>query len=183
MRILIGILFLIVICKSVFAQNKVTIDSFGQILSRKVGDSLKQSLSISEENSNRVLILHQLTYTLLFSKPESAMYFAQEGLKLARLINYSKGQILCNTDIGAVWWILGDYASADEVLLESVQSAQSLGDAEAQEWSLSFLLSSYRDQGKYDQALIYCFKGAAIKQFFSKEVWNVIAGSIYQAMI
>src|SRR4051794_22916285 len=117
MRMFICILLLSVLFEAGFTQNKIIIDSFGQILSPRVADSLKQSLSASGEDSNRVLVLNQLTYTILFSKPDSAMYYAQEGLKLARLINYPKGQVFCNTDIGAVWWILGDYAKADEVLL------------------------------------------------------------------
>jgi two-component system NtrC family sensor kinase len=182
MRMLSAILLLSVLFKPVFSQNKSIIDSFGQILSPKLADSLQQSLSASSKDSNRVLILHQLTYTILFSKPDSSMYFAQEGLKLARLINYPKGQVLCNADIGAVWWILGDYAKADQILLESLQSAELLHYADAQEWSLSFLLSNYRDQGNNNEALRYCFKGAAIHILFSKEVWNVITGSIYQVM-
>jgi hypothetical protein len=56
------------------------------------------------------------------------LYFAQEGLKLARLINYKKGEVLCKTDVGAVWWIIGEYSKANEILLECVEEAQALGD-------------------------------------------------------
>src|SRR5688572_10833440 len=87
------------------AQNITRIDSFSQILSPVIEDSLRRLLSVSGDDSNRVLLLHQLSYPILFSRPDSAMYIAQEGLKLARQINYKKGEALCKTDIGSVWWI------------------------------------------------------------------------------
>ncbi len=110
MRILISILLIFVSFKTAFTQNRVAVDSFRQISSPIIEDSLKRLLSTSKEDSNRVLMLHQLSYPVLFSRPDTAMYLAQEGLKLARSINYPKGLVLCKTDIGAVWWIVGDYA-------------------------------------------------------------------------
>jgi signal transduction histidine kinase len=165
----------------VYGQQK-TVDSFAQILSPAVKDSLQRLAIASSEDTNKVLLLHQLTYPVLFSRPDSAMYFGQEGLTLARRINYRKGQILCMTDIGAVWWIMGDYARAEDVLLQSVNAARSLQDAQALEWSLSFLLSTYRDQGSFQEALKYSFEGAAIHQYFTPKVWNVIIGSVYEEM-
>lgn len=182
MQILIFILFLSVTFKTAFTQNRVTIDRFDQIQSPIVEDSLRRLLSASKEDTNRVLLLHQLSYPLLFSKPDSAMYLAQEGLKLARLINYPKGQVLCKTDIGAVWWIIGDYAKANEVLLESFKSAEILNDPQAWDWSLSFLMTIYRDQGNYNEALKYGLKGKAAHKYFSERFWNTLIGGVYQEM-
>jgi len=182
MRILISILLLSFTINTAFTQQRAGIDSFSQMLSPVIEDSLKKTLSASRKDSSRVLIMHSLSYAVLFSKPDSAMYLAQEGLKLARLIGFRKGEALCRSDIGAVWWILGDYTKADEVLLEAVKLADSINDRQSQEWSLSFLVSSNRDQGNFEEALKLCMRGAARGQFFSKEIWNVITGSVYQEM-
>src|SRR5438046_3451229 len=160
MRRSLSILLLLVAFKTAITQNQTSIDSFSQILSPEIENSLRLQLSASKEDSNRVLILHELYYTKLFSKPDSAMYLAQEGLKLARLINFPKGQALCKGDIGGVWWIIGDYSKAYEVMIESLKIAESIHDPVAIQWALAFLTSNCRDQGNYNEALKYAFRGA-----------------------
>ena len=176
------ILFLTGMLRISHSQNTTRIDSFTQILSPRVEDSLRLLLSTAVEDSNHVLLLHQIVYPVLFSRPDSAMYFAQEGLKLATQINFKKGESLCKTDIGSVWWIFGDYSKANEYCLDAFHLARSQDDARAMEWSLAFLCSIARDQENFHEALSYCFQGAAIHQLFNEKFWNVVMGSIYQEM-
>ena len=182
MRKLLCIMLLSGTLTIVRSQNTLRIDSFSQILSPIIKDSLRRLLSFSKEDSNRVFLLHRLYYPILFSRPDSALYLVQEGLKLARRINYKKGEVLCKTDIGSVWWIIGDYSKANEEFLEGLRLAESLGDAEALEWTLSFLASNEREQGNFREALSYCSRGAVSHSFFSQRFWNVITGSVYQEM-
>ena len=182
MRRLMRIFLLFVTVETAFAQDTGTADSFSELMSPALVDSIKQLLSTSQEDSSRVILLHRLSYAVLFSSPDSALYFAQEGLKLARLTNYKKGEVLCKTDVGAVWWIIGEYSKANEILLESVEEAQALGDPMAQDWSLSFLVTIYRDQGNYEEALKYSIKGTTYNRYFGKSVWNTITGSVFQEM-
>jgi signal transduction histidine kinase len=182
MKQLLCIVLLSGILKIAHPQNGARVDSFSQILSPIVKDSLGRLLSASKEDSNRVYLLHRLSYPTLFSRPDSALNLVQEGLKLARQINYKKGEALCKTDIGSVWWIIGDYSKANEEFLEGLRLSESLGDAEALEWTLSFLASNERDQGNFHEALGYCFRGAFSHSFFSQRFWNVVTGSIYQEM-
>ncbi len=180
MRILTVTLLLYVAFKTIPTHGQARIDRFSQILSREVEDSLRIQLTISKEDTNKVLIFHNLYYTILFSQPDSAMYLAQEGFRLAQRINFLKGQALCKADIGAVWWIIGEYSKANEVLLESLKIAEGIKDSVAIEWALAFLLSNSRDQGNYNEALKYAHRGAAIHKYFNDRVWNVILGSVYQ---
>jgi len=182
MKRLLFILLLSGMLRISYAQSTARIDSFSQILSPIVRDSLRRLLSTAVEDTNRVLLFHQIVYPILFSRPDSAMYFAQEGLKLARQINFKKGESLCKTDIGSVWWILGDYSKANGYCLDAFRLAKSQDNARAMEWSLAFLCSIERDQENFHEALSYCVQGAAIHQLFTEKVWNVITGSIYQEM-
>ncbi len=181
MQALLRILLLSGLMGSALAQNKINIDSFSEMQSPRVVDSLRRLLSVSREDSSRVLLLHELSYPVLFSSPDSAMYYAQEGLKLALSLDYKKGEALCKTDVGAVWWITGEYSKANEVLLASFEDANAIHDPRAQDWALSFLITIYRDQGNYDEALKFMPKSTQ-NRYFSRRVWNTIRASVFLEM-
>jgi signal transduction histidine kinase len=170
------------LCKGIVAQQALRIDSFNQVHGQRVEDSLRQQLSASRYDSNRVLLLHGLFYAKLFSKPDSAMYIAQEGLQLSDSISFLKGQALCKADVGAAWWIIGDYSRANEAMLQGLRIAESLNDPVSLSWSLAYLTSNSRDEGNYTEAIKYAIRGASTNQSFSKRLWNVIVGSVYEEM-
>ena len=68
MRILTVTLLLYVAFKTIPTHGQARIDRFSQILSREVEDSLRIQLTISKEDTNKVLIFHNLYYTILFSQ-------------------------------------------------------------------------------------------------------------------
>jgi len=176
------ILLFFIFSKPVICQHAV-VDSFGQILSPSVADSFRQILSQPGiEGAKRVIAFKELSYNVLFSKPDSAMLLAQQGKQLAREINYPGGEVLCEASIGSVWWIIGDYTKANEIFLECVESSEHLKDTLSLVWSLAWLTSGYRDEGNFPEALKYCIRGMAIPKIWSSIVWNTIKGSIYQAM-
>jgi len=178
----ISILLFFIFSNPVISQHAV-VDSFGQILSRSVADSFRQILSQPGiEGVKRVIAFKELSYNVLFSKPDSAMLLAQQGKQLAREINYPGGEVLCEASIGSVWWIIGDYTKANEIFLECVASSEHLKDTLSLVWSLAWLTSGFRDEGNFPEALKYCIKGMAIHKIWSSTVWNTIKGSIYQAM-
>ena len=74
-------------------------------------DSLKTLLSKAKEDTTRVNLLSQLSVNYIFSDPDSTYLFAQEGHKLAQSIGYTKGEMLCKTELAVFWWTLGDYAT------------------------------------------------------------------------
>jgi len=176
-------LFFSFVLKVAYAQNRAIIESFNELQSAETVDSLRRLLlSDTIQDSSRVHAIHRLTYPYIFSKPDSAMILAQEGLKLASSINYTKGEILCKTDIGAIWWVFGDYTKAGLIVLENLESAERLNDPEAIEWTLSFVLTVYRDQGDPAEAIKYVLRGVTMHEYFSKKMWNTIAGSVYLKM-
>jgi len=177
-----SILLFFIFSNPVISQHAV-VDSFGQMLSPSVADSFRQILSQPGiEGAKRVIAFKELSYNVLFSKPDSAMLLAQQGKQLAREINYPGGEVLCEASIGSVWWIIGDYTKANEIFFECVESSEHLKDTLSLVWSLAWLTSGFRDEGNFAEALKYCIKGMAIPKIWSSTVWNTIKGSIYQAM-
>ncbi|GGD10704.1 tetratricopeptide repeat protein [Hyunsoonleella pacifica] len=66
--------------------------SFGFSQNTKLIDSLKTELTNRKENDSvKVMILTRLHEKLMFSKPEQAKLYAEQGLKLSKTINYTKG--------------------------------------------------------------------------------------------
>ena len=183
MRNYITILMFVMLAKPAICQQPA-VDSFGQMISQRVADSFRQILGDPGTASRtRVIALKELSYNILFSKPDSAMLLAQEGKRLAREINYPAGEILCEAQIGSVWWIMGDYTKANEIFLNCLKSSEEINDTTALVWSLAWLASGYRDEGNFQEALKYCKRGMNIPKIWTAKVWNTVMGSIYQAMI
>ena len=182
MRYYITILLFLISNAPAISQNSV-VDSFGGLISPRVADSFRQILlqpgTIAKD---RVIALKDLSYNILFSKPDSAMLLAQEGKRLAQEINYPQGEILCDAAVGSVWWIIGDYTKANEIFLQCLKSSEQLKDTLALTWSLAWLTSGYRDEGNFSEALKYCKRGMSIQKIWGPKVWNTIIGSVYQAM-
>jgi len=177
-----SILMFVMFVKPAICQQPA-VDSFGQLISPRVADSFKQILrDPGTVSRTRVNALKELSYNILFSKPDSAMLLAQEGKRLAREINYPAGEILCDAQIGSVWWIMGDYTKANEIFLKCLKSSENIKDTGALVWSLAWLASGYRDEGNFQEALKYCKLGMNIPKIWTAKVWNTVMGSIYQAM-
>jgi signal transduction histidine kinase len=140
-------------------------------------DSLKKLLSKAKEDTTRVNLLSQLSVNYIFSDPDSTYLFAQEGLKLAQAIGYTKGEMLCKEDLAAFWWTVGDYATATKLLLQVLSFAQSENDTSYQEGVYSFLSTVHRDQGDYNEALLYTKK---IEQLTNKKDSLQIGAAYYE---
>ncbi len=118
-------------------------------------DSLKNLLNIVKEDSARVLLLSQLSNQLQRSDPDSAFSLAQKGLKLAKQINYLRGELYCKVSLAWCCWSIGDYSTAIKLMLPEIKNIEITGDLELQGGLTGVLSSSYRDQGDYTEALKY----------------------------
>src|SRR3712207_755957 len=75
-------------------------------------DSLLGWLSHEKLDTARVNLLNALGYAYQHTNTDSMFWYANEGLKLANNIGYTKGAIDCRSTLAAYWWQRGDYATA-----------------------------------------------------------------------
>ncbi len=75
-------------------------------------DSLKQLLQKEKTDTGRVSLLSKLGFAIFNGNPDTAMKLAMEGLALSRKIRFEKGEIRSLTDVGNVYYVLGDYSKA-----------------------------------------------------------------------
>lgn len=118
-------------------------------------DSLKRQLTIAKHDTSRVLILVQLSYRHRNSKLDSALVLGQQALKLARQINYPKGEVLAAAETGRVLLDLGNLPQALEMLFKALQIAENNHLSAEIAPPLNYIGNVYFALGNYPKALNY----------------------------
>jgi len=122
-------------------------------------DSLRNLLTTTKQDTTRVLLLSQLSNQLQRSDPDSAFLLAEQGLKLAKQLNYPRGELYAKVNLGGCFWSIGDYSTAIQLMLPEIKHVLSTNDLELQVNLQAVLINSYRDQGDYTEALKYALEG------------------------
>jgi signal transduction histidine kinase len=151
-----------------------------QVINSRSIDSLKSIINQAKNDTTKVNLLAQFSFDIVFTVPDQALSFAQEGLLLARSIDYAKGEILCNSSAGFTRWLTGDFAEATEIFLQCVREAESIKDTTLLWRALDGLMSSYRDQGNHTEAARYARRGLDLTS--NNPYWKVMMGSVFNAM-
>ena len=174
--------------KILFAMLLILLTSKSACSQTPYMDNLKKHLLLnSTPDTQRVLLFAKLAYATAFMKPDSGMLYAQKGVNLARNIGFMKGEVKCKHSMGATMWLAGEYSEANELLLGALKYAKSINDSS---WQINIyrdLSANNRDQGNYQDGLMYSFKaielGKLKKQPIDKLGLSYIeAGAIYQEM-
>jgi len=122
----------------------------------------KQLLSNSLHDTERVLLLSDLAGIIAFVKPDSALIYSQEGVRLAQKIGFIKGEMHCKGSMGSAMWIAGEYSEANKLLLQTLKYAKSIDDSY---WQVSIyrdLSANNRDEGNYQEAVNYSYKATEL---------------------
>jgi tetratricopeptide (TPR) repeat protein len=124
-------------------------------------DSLQQLLKTEKKDTNRVMLLADLAYAYLYSKPDTALLLSQQALSISKKEGYTKGEAASLNQIGNVFMKIGNYPKALEALLLSLKKSESIGDKAAIAKATSNIGTVYSAQGDYRQSLNYTFKNLA----------------------
>jgi two-component system, NtrC family, sensor kinase len=105
------IFLLLIFCNVGFAQNKIT-------------DSLKKELAIAKKDTSRVIVLSDLGIQFRNSNPDSAIYYAEAALKLARQIKFKRGEAYALSAIGVGLREKGDLPKSLELNMQALKIAE-----------------------------------------------------------
>ncbi|MEI9909577.1 MAG: tetratricopeptide repeat protein [Bacteroidota bacterium] len=86
-------------------------------------DSLKHELAVARQDTSRVLLMNELSSQYSYVMVDSALYYGQEALALARKINYARGEANALDDLGWSLRITGNVAKALELYFKSIKIA------------------------------------------------------------
>src|ERR1700722_2215979 len=95
----------------------------------RVIDSLKHLLETGQPDSTRSLLLSQLSRAYLYSKPDTALIVAQQGLALSTTIRFAPGEIAGLIQTAEVFSNTGNYARALELLLKALKKCERINDS------------------------------------------------------
>ncbi|KAA9037747.1 tetratricopeptide repeat protein [Ginsengibacter hankyongi] len=148
-KLIIVLVLLYYSCLSVLAQSGRT-------------DSLKQLLAIENPDTSRVLLMFQLAGTYIYSKPDTSLSIANEGLELARRVHFTRGEIYCLRITGIVFANIGSYPRALKVSLEILKLAEDTHDDVNVAVSLSNLADIYFYEGDMKRSVDYSHKSLSL---------------------
>jgi len=144
-------------------------------------DSLKEVLSRSKEDTNKVNLYADLSFKYQWSYPDSALSYSLPGLQLARKLHFEKGEIDVLLTMGEALAMKGNYSKALEIKLEALQIAEKLNSYKNIENSFIGIGGVYYYSGDYLKALYYFQKQQAGKYIFADdpELILVFIGETY----
>ena len=128
-----------------FAQNKLT-------------DSLKYLLSLSKEDTTRVLTIAELGLQFRNSNPDSSIYYGQKALALARQLKFQRGEALALSNVGLAMREKGDLSGALELEIQALQIAEENNYVHESAFGLRRIGLVYMDLRNYSVALNYLYR-------------------------
>lgn len=93
-----------------------------------LADSLRQALSTSSPDSNKVNLLNDLAWELKFSDGERARVYLDSSIRLSQLLSYKKGEAQAYNNRGVVETIDGNYNLAIGFYEKALTIRNQLGD-------------------------------------------------------
>ena len=106
--------------------------------------------------------IYDLSAELQNSNPDTALYFANLGLKISIKANYKKGIAGCYNSIGYIHYLQGIYDKAFEYYLKSLKIYEESGDTKGMAKCYCNIGIIYQEQESYDKAFEYFFKSLKI---------------------
>jgi len=130
---------------------------------QEVTDSLILALMKSQEDTNKVNILNDLSETNLASDPDKAMDYANKALLLGKDLNYKHGIATSYSNIGNAYDIKGIYEKAIVSINKAIEINEELKDIAAISDNEKDLGRIYQKQGNYNDA-ITCYLSSLKKK-------------------
>ncbi|WP_018614677.1 tetratricopeptide repeat-containing sensor histidine kinase [Segetibacter koreensis] len=122
-------------------------------------DSLKKELSTAKSDTNRVLLLAELTKAYYLFKPDTAIMLGQQAYNLSESLHYIRGEALSLNRIASAYSTLGDYAKSLTLFTKALAISRELNDSIGITQAYNNIGDTYLTQKDYTKALSY-FKKA-----------------------
>ncbi len=133
-------------------------------------DSLSRLLRNEKEDSVRCILLTQLGYAYIYSKPDTSLQLARQGLAIARSRKFSKEEAWCLNLMGSAFRLTGNNPKALSFYLQALKKAESVDYKESLGSILSNIGIIYSFQGDYRKSLEYYFKAKVIDESLKDEL-------------
>ena len=127
-------------------------------------DSLEAALRNEKQDTTRILLMNDLAYSYVMTKPEKSGPLVFEALELSRRIGYLKGEAKSLNMISIEYRRRGNAPKAMEVLLQALKINEKNNYLDGLSNNLGLMGNMLEGIGDYRQALRYHFKSKAIRE-------------------
>jgi len=126
-------------------------------------DSLLKELPNTKEDTNKVMLLDDLSFAYRNTDPDEGIKYGQKELELATSLDWKKGIGWANNDLGVNYAAKADYPKAVDFYFKSLQINQASGNKNGIADNLGNIGVAYAGQKDYTHALEFYFK--ALRSF------------------
>lgn len=127
-------------------------------------DTLEKKILTAKEDTNKVILLNEVTWEFSKSNTEKASHYGQQALELSRKLKYGKGEARSNLNLGNINFVLGDYQKSLNHYLAAEKFYSEKGDKKGIANCLLAVGNIYMAQQNYDKALEYQLKSLKIRE-------------------
>ena len=147
-------------------------------------DNLRTLLSTVKEDTSRAILLYNMgLYYEQKSMPDSAIFWATQGLHLAQKTGNKELENNFKLALSHNYWRTGDFATAIKLAYPIFVYGESVHDTNLMFRAAPTLMNAYRDQGDYREALKYIWKNMTLirnpDSFFYAIVYAMIGSNYY----
>lgn len=125
------------------------VSSFSQ---QKELDSLQKELKITQSDTQRINLLNEIGWYLMYDTPDSAIFIGKKALHLAEKINWEKGLGKSNHYLGTFYFFKGDNVSAEKFFNTAFEIHKKRNDQISMGGTLQNLGNVYKANGELDRA-------------------------------
>jgi two-component system, NtrC family, sensor kinase len=149
-------------------------------------DSLLKQVALTNEDTNRVILLTEVGRSYRFSKPDSILFYVDQAILLAQKINYPKGEALALNRKSFALREMGNLPKSLEAILKSLKIAEDNHYNYVKGSALMRIGQIYADLNDNPRALNY-FKQAVqklepINNKFETAISYQAMGMVYEQM-
>ncbi|MFT7282603.1 MAG: tetratricopeptide (TPR) repeat protein, partial [Cyclobacteriaceae bacterium] len=129
------------------------VSAFGQ--SGAVIDSLRKQSQVLSSPEYKANVYNQLAWEFRDTRPDSALYYTTQALKIAKEFGYSRPQIQAYNYMGVAYRNLSVFSKAFEMYLEALRLSELYDDLEQRGYTLINLGNLYLYQTNFQGAINY----------------------------
>jgi tetratricopeptide (TPR) repeat protein len=142
---------------------------FGKPQGRALTDSLSLVLPTLKEDTNKVNVLDNLSYTYYTIAPDSGIMYANQMLELAKKLKWEKGIAAAYNNLGVNSEAKMEHAAAVDNYNKAIELFEKLGNKEGLAGALTNIGEVYAHQSDFRSSLDYCFKALKIYEELSAD--------------
>jgi len=160
--------------KIIFISFSLFLSQLGVAQYAAVKDSFMAVLKHNKaEDTNRVKTLLNLSYTIVYDRPDSSMNYADEAMELSEKLKWQKGIAGSFRQKGLVYYTLSDNVNSMDYYLKALKAGRTIHSEIFDASLYNNIANIYADLQDYNKALDYYSKYLSISRKLKSKIDEV----------